>query len=406
MLRFAASPTGDMHLNDLRVAIVNYIYAKQKDEAFIVRIEDSDKARNIPGKDEEILMLLEKFALPHSQLFYQSENLHMHQTLAIRLLEEKKAFIAMDDGKEFKEAFDKHELTRLKEEKVPFQLHLHKPDASISIHDLIQGDITTTPDAVGSFVILDSDGIPSPNFASACDDMLSGIKMIISTDTHLTDAPKQSHIQNMLGYSEAITYIHLPPLLDADISVISLFEEGFLPDAIINYLIQIGNKTPVEIFTLPEAMEWFDIETISKTAERFDKEQLRMTNREHTRGMEDKRLSSLFGFADSDIGALAKLYLEEASTINELKSKIEPIFAKKECRGEWESEMRSLQKLIVEAPMIDEFERFEKYLIEHSGLSGEALSQPLRVLLTGAKSGPKLSSIYSLIKSYITEVAA
>lgn len=93
MLRFAPSPTGDMHIGNLRVAIINYIVAMQNNTSFIVRIEDTDKERNIEGKDEEILQILEKFSLPHSQLFYQSANLHIHQNLAIKLLDESKAFV-------------------------------------------------------------------------------------------------------------------------------------------------------------------------------------------------------------------------------------------------------------------------------------------------------------------------
>ena len=93
MLRFAPSPTGDMHIGNLRVAILNYLVSQQRHEQFIVRIEDTDKARNIEGKDTEIMQILEKFALKYDSVFHQSEHLHMHQTLAIKLLEQDKAFI-------------------------------------------------------------------------------------------------------------------------------------------------------------------------------------------------------------------------------------------------------------------------------------------------------------------------
>jgi len=93
MLRFASSPTGDMDIDTLRVAIFNYLIAQQRNESFIIRIDDSDKAKNIEGKDTEIMQILEKFALGHESVFHQSEHLHMHQTLAIKLLEEGKAFL-------------------------------------------------------------------------------------------------------------------------------------------------------------------------------------------------------------------------------------------------------------------------------------------------------------------------
>ncbi|HHH37838.1 MAG TPA: glutamate--tRNA ligase, partial [Epsilonproteobacteria bacterium] len=158
MLRFAPSPTGDMHIEQLRVALFNYIVAKQRDEQFIVRIEDRDKEQNIEGKDTEILQILEKFALPHDHVYHQSENLHMHQTLAIRLLEEGKAFVCTctpdmlaSDREQARqnrvayhysgrcETMKSGELERLKEEKTPFVIRLKKPVASIVYHDLIHG---------------------------------------------------------------------------------------------------------------------------------------------------------------------------------------------------------------------------------------------------------------------------
>jgi len=100
MFRFAPSPTGDMHINNLRIALCNYIVAKQKNDKFIVRIDDRDKEQNLEGKDTEILEILEKFALPYDRVFHQSENLHIHQTLAIRLLQENKAFVCTCSAEE------------------------------------------------------------------------------------------------------------------------------------------------------------------------------------------------------------------------------------------------------------------------------------------------------------------
>jgi len=167
----------------------------------------------------------------------------------------------------------------------------------------------------------------------------------------------------------------------------------------------MGHETPQEIFTLPQAIEWFDIQKTLETPQ-FNKQTLRSINAAHLRMMEDKKLSSLFGFADSDIGKLAKVYLNEASTINELKGKIEPIFAKKECRGEWGESMKTLQELIIQAPMLAEFDAFKAYLIKHSKLDETQLLTPLRLLMTGAEDEVELSLIYPYIKSYITEVVA
>lgn len=435
MLRFSPSPTGDMHIENLRVAIFNYMVAKQKNVNFIVRIEDTDKERNIEGKDTEILQILEKFALPHDSVSHQSENLHIHQTLAIRLLEEKKAFVCTctpqqleadrEDAKKNNVAYrysgrcsyvGAEELATLKEDKTPFVIRIKTPEKAITTHDLIKGDTVTAPDEVDSFVILKADATPTYNFACACDDMISGVSFIIRGEEHLSNTPRQKHIKQLLGYEEETQHAHLPALLNAQgekmskqddaSSVKWLFEQGFIPDAIANYLILLGNKTPTEIFTLPEALEWFKLENISKSAATFDIDKLRFINRKHLGMMEDKKLSSLFGFADADIGKLAKIYLEEASTVNELESKIKPIFAPKDFGGKWGEQMRIMEKLIADAPMIDTFEAFQSYIIKESGLEGESLLKPLRLLLTGAQHGPELSDIYPLIKSYLLEVAS
>jgi glutamyl-tRNA synthetase len=186
-----------------------------------------------------------------------------------------------------------------------------------------------------------------------------------------------------------------------------MFKEGFIPDAIINYLTLLGNsEVPKEVFTLPQAIEWFKLENISNLPVEFDIDKLRFINKEHLKLMADKQLSTLFGFADADIGKLAKLYLEEVSTITELESKIKPIFTAKNFECEWSNEMKIMEKIIQDAPMIKSYNDFKSYVEKESGLKDENFSKPLRLLLTGAETGPKLSDIYPLIKSYLLEVAS
>ena len=431
MLRFAPSPTGDMHIGNLRVAILNYLVSQQRKESFLVRINDTDKAANIEGKDTEIMQILEKFALVHDSVFHQSEHLHMHQIMAIKLLEQDKAFVCTCTESEIEvekekakaknipyrysgkcENKDKAQHLKLKESGTPFVLRLKKPTDDICYHDLIQGDIRVTPEEIDAFIILQADSTPTDNFASACDDMLSGISMIIEEDNTSIDTAKQIHIKEQLGFDADVTYAHIPMTLTTakndDKSYVKwFFEQGFIPDAIINYLLLLGNKeVHQEIFTLPQAIEWFNLENISNVALPFDIDKLRFINREHLRGMDDKLLSSLFGFADAQVGQLVKLYLEEASTINELALKIRPIFAPKLFEGKWAEEMKIMQKIIADAPMIDDFNEFKSYLMKESGLDEESLIKPLRRLLTGVEYGPKLSHIYPLIKSYLLEIAS
>lgn len=425
MLRFAPSPTGDMHIDTLRVAIVNYLVSQQRDEPFIIRIEDRDKAKNIEGKDTEIMQILEKFALKHDNVFHQSEHLHMHQTLAIRLLEEGKAFVCTcgDEKKDtapysghcFNE--DRSEHARLKESGTPFVIRIKKPEENIVYDDLIRGETLSTPDEVDSFVILDSEGIPSEDFASACDDMLSGVNFIICAEDNLGDTPRQIHIKKALGYEEETAYAHLPGIMNSDdkkmqqsdetATVKWLFEEGYIPDAVINYLLLLGNtEIPAEIFTLPEAIAWFKLENLSRSEAIFDINKLRFINREHFRMMDDKRLSTLFGFADADIGKLAKLYLGELSTVKELDAIIKAIFSPKDFNGQWGKEMRILEKCILALPMINSFDEFQATLMKESGLEDQHFHTPLRILLTGAEKGPELSDVFPLINPYLLEVAS
>ena len=432
MLRFASAPTGDMHIDTLRVAILNYLVAQQRNDQFLVRIEDTDTKRNIEGKDTEIMMMLEKFALKHNSVFHQTEHLNLYQTLALRLLKEKKAFVCkcteekIEAQKEEAKANNKayhysgccqelapEEYMALKESGETFVVRIKKPNTDIESNDLIKGNISTTADEVDSFIILDTNGIPSYDFACACDDMLSNISFIIRGEAYLKNTPKQQHIKNLLGYENETLSAHLPSILNEnakedDTSTVKwLFEQGFVPDAILNYLLLIGNENaPKDVFTLPEAIEWFNLENIAQSTEKFDLEKLRFINREHLRMIDDKQLSTLFGFADADIGKLAKLYLEECSTISELEAKIRPIFKAKDFTGKWAKEMTLLSKIIFNAPAFESFDKFKEHIIKESGLKEENISTPLRYLLTATGDGPELSAIYPFIKSYILEVAS
>ena len=423
MLRFAPSPTGDMDIGTLRVALLNYLVATQRSEPFLVRIEDIDKERNIEGKDTEFMQILEKFAIRHDQVYHQSEHRNIHLTLAVRLLEEEKAFVCTcpvndpetDPCRGACMEADASVYTRLKESGEPFVVRIRKPQGNIIFHDLIQGDVVTAPDAIESFVILKADATPTQDFATACDDMLSNISLIIRQEEQLLHTPKQIHIKQELGYQEETQYAHLPALLNEEGETLSgkdetfwlkwFFEQGFIPDALINYLILLGSSNaPGEIFYFPEAHEWFSLGDLSTSPVRFELDRLRAINREHLRMMDDKRLSTLFGFADADIGKLAKVYLEEASTINELAARIRPILAPKRFEGEWEASMRQIQHALIDAPMFETFDELKTYVAEETGLKGEALLTPLRLLLTGDKEGPELDRIYPCIRSYLLEV--
>ncbi|MFX4211110.1 glutamate--tRNA ligase [Aliarcobacter butzleri] len=431
MLRFAPSPTGDMHIGNLRVAIFNYIVSKQLKEDLIIRIEDTDKERNIEGKDKEILEILNLFSIEYKTVFYQSDNLKYHQKMALQLMTQKKAFACFCSDEKLEELREESIkkgipfrydgfCENLSDEAVlnvnaPFTVRLKKPDHNIKFTDLLKGDFDYAPFDIDSFIILRQDKTPTYNYACSVDDMLMDISIVIRGEDHISNTPKQIHIRDSLGYTKEIKYVHLPIILNAQTgkkmskrddasSVKWLIEQGFLPSAIANYLVLMGNKTPSEIFTLEEAIEWFKIENISKSSAKFDIDKLRFINRKHIENLDDMRLSKILGFADSDIGKLGKLFLEEASTIKEIKEKIEPIFATKTTLEGFENEFKSIKECLQKAPYFDNYEDLKNYIVNETSLKGKNLFKPLRYILTGVENGPNLSDIYPLIKNYLGDI--
>ncbi|WP_418185589.1 glutamate--tRNA ligase [Aliarcobacter vitoriensis] len=431
MLRFAPSPTGDMHIGNLRVAVFNYIVAKQLNEGLIIRIEDTDKERNIEGKDKEILEILNLFSIEYESLFYQSANLKYHQKMALQLMTEKKAFACFcSDEKleELKEESIKKGIPfrydnfceNLSDETVlntnaPFTVRLKKPEQNIKFTDILKGDFDYAPFDIDSFIILRQDKTPTYNYACSVDDMLMDISIVIRGEDHISNTPKQIHIRNSLGYTKEIKYVHLPIILNAQTgkkmskrddasSVKWLIEQGFLPSAIANYLVLMGNKTPTEIFTLEEAIDWFKIENVSKSSAKFDIDKLRFINRKHIEMLDDMRLSKILGFADADIGKLAKLYLEETSTTKEIKSKIDDIFSQKNSLEGFEDEFKIIKESLKNATYFETYDELKNYVVEKTALKGKNLFKPLRFILTGTENGPNLADIYPFIKNYLGEI--
>ena len=424
MLRFAVSPTRDMHIEDLRIALFSHILSKQLNEELLIRVDDSDTKKNIEGKDKEILELLGLFSIDYGRVIYQSENIKYHTQMAMKLLLDKKAFncfcsqeaLALDKEKAKKEKkpyrYSGFCETISDETKfncnAPFVVRLKEPKQPIKFTDSIKGSFSYEPSNLDSFFILNQDKSPTSNFASAVDDMLYDISTILKDEKQLANTPQQIHIRKSLGYEKEINYIHIPNISNLEESNSSsikfLIDEGYLPVAIANYLVLLGYNTPKEIFTIEEAEQWFDINKISKEPVTFDINKLNSLNKEHLKTMDELRLSKILGYADKDIGLLAKIYLEECNTTKEIKEKIDTIFAKKKSLKDLKEEYKTLKECLQKAPFIENFNDFKTYLIEQTNLKENQLLTPLRYTLTGVKSGPDLSEIYPLIKNYLGEI--
>ena len=421
MLRFASSPTCDMHIGDLRVALLNYIVSKQRDEDLIVIIEDTDKEKNIEGKDQEILDTLGLFNIEFSQTIYQSESVRFHTAMALQLIHEKKAFScfcsdnwldkkreeAKQENKEYRydDACRNLPAELVIDNMSPFTIRITRPDSTISIKDHIKGDVSFETNDVDSFIIMNQDKRPTYDFSSAVDDMLSNISIVIRDEKYMSSTPKQDHIRASLSYDKKIEYAHLPSILNGDtISVKSLLEEGFLPEAISNYLISIGSETPKEIFTLNEAQDWFSLENMSESPAPFDIDALRHINKEHLKLLDTKELSRYVGFADEEIGSLARTYLEEVSTTKELKAKISQIFAPSDIPEEFSSQAQTIVNVIKKAPYFENYNDFKNHIMRESQLAEEDFSIVLRILLTNTQDGPQMDALYNCLKNYIGEI--
>ncbi|WP_334085798.1 glutamate--tRNA ligase [Helicobacter typhlonius] len=436
MLRFAPSPTGDMHIGNLRAAIFNYIIAKQSRQKFLIRIEDTDIARNIEGKDKEILNILNLFGLLWDNLVYQSDNFDKHRQLAQYLIDKGLAFYCYC-SKEFLES----KRLEAKEQKRPFrydmqwaELEKHtnpKPvvrlkgaESAISFIDAIKGEVRFEANEIDSFVILKDDGIPTYNFACAVDDMLYDISFIVRGEDHVSNTPRQILIHRALGYDKVLGYAHLPIILgesgskmskrDSASSVAWLLEEGFLPQAIVNYLVSMGNHAPSEVFKLQDTYEWFDIKHIAKSPVKFDIKRLRFLNREHFKTLNEQEFALLLDSKDPSVGALAKLHLQEASTLNEIRAKIGCIFApknimQKENDESYEQECRMLYAFLREmieshSEDLKDYESMKNALLQKSNLKGKRFFKPLRILLTGTTHGLELSELYPYLRFFLRDI--
>lgn len=277
------------------------------------------------------------------------------------------------------------------------------PNETICFNDLLQGEFEYKAEDVDAFNILNHDKTPTYNYACAIDDMLYNITTVIRSERHLSNTPKQIYIRKLLGYTQEINYIHLPKI-ENEQSVQSLISEGFLPAAIANYLVLLGNKTPKEIFTLEEAISWFAVENLSKTPSSFEMDKLRVINQKHLETMDNMRLSKLLGFADEDIGKLGKLYLNECSTLNEIKSKIDAIFSAKPNLAKLETQIALLQQPLKNAPFFEEYNDLKAYLNKQTNLTEEEISLALQYVLTGETTREDVSKIYTFIKNYLGEI--
>ncbi|MCS7199634.1 MAG: glutamate--tRNA ligase [Caldimicrobium sp.] len=296
--RFPPSPTGHLHLGGARTALFNYLFARHQGGKFILRFEDTDKERSKEEYVESIISALEWLGLKWDEgPYFQSKRFSLYQEYAQRLYEEGKAYYC-ECSKELLEARKKELQERGLKTRydgtcrdknlspAPGRaLRIKIPEISeIIFDDLLRGKIVFPPDEVDDFIILRSDGSPTYQFAVVVDDITMGITHVIRGDDHISNTPKQLVIYRALGVDPPL-FAHIPMVLGPDgnrlskrhgaRSILEYKEEGYLPQAIINYLARLGwGYGDQEYFTMEELIEKFDLQKVNLAPARFDPEKL------------------------------------------------------------------------------------------------------------------------------------
>ncbi len=340
--RYAPSPTGKMHVGNLRSALYEFLVAKHAGGDFILRIEDTDRERFMDGATEIIFRTLEAAGLAHDEgpdrdggygPYVQSERVAagIYMERALELVEKGEAYYCfcdkerldslkaeMVDGKEVR-MYDKHCLSLSKEEVEenlaagkPFVIRQNIPnEGTTTFHDELYGDISVENAELDDMVLIKSDGYPTYNFANVVDDHLMHITHVVRGNEYLSSAPKYQRLYDAFGW-ESPVYIHLPLITDESHKKLSkrsghasfedLLGQGFLPEAVVNYVALLGwsPEDNREIFSLDELIRDFDYHRISKSPAVFDMVKLRWMNGEYLKAMD---FETFYGMAEPWIRA-------------------------------------------------------------------------------------------------------
>ena len=326
--RFAPSPTGYMHIGNLRTALYCYLVAKKEDGTFILRIEDTDQARKVEGAEEIIYNTLKECGLHHDEgpdvggeygPYVQSERMKsgVYKEYALKLVEMGKAHICFckeEDIQAQKEVIEakgesfiyRDPCKKLSKEEIQARIDAGEPyvvrqnidpNGKTTFNDEIYGDVTVDNETLDEMILLKSDGYPTYNFANVIDDHLMGITHVVRGKEYLSSAPKYNLLYEALGW-EIPKYIHCPPVMkdehnklskrNGDASFQDLVAKGYLPEAILNYICLLGwsPEEEREIYSLEELCKVFNVKRINKNGAIFDIEKLKWMNGVYLRNMD------------------------------------------------------------------------------------------------------------------------
>ncbi len=369
--RFAPSPTGFMHVGNLRTALYEYLIAKSFNGKFVLRIEDTDQERLVEGAVQVIYDTLKQVGIFHDEgpdvggdfgPYIQSKRKNLYLPYAQELVKSGKAYYcfcskerldSMHKGEHVFEGYDRH-CRDLSQEEVDKQLAAGTPyvirqkmpmTGFTTFTDVVYGEITIENTELEDQILIKSDGYPTYNFANVVDDHLMGITHVVRGCEYLTSTPKYNLLYEAYGW-ELPTYVHLPMIMgkneDGSVSKLSkrhgstgfvdLVNEGYLPEAIVNYIALLGwcPKDNREIFTLSELAEYFSVDGISKSPAVFDYDKLTWMNGEYLRAMTLDGFTQLampsykkvFPDQDLDWGVLSSILQPRVTKLNQIADMI------------------------------------------------------------------------------------
>jgi len=458
-VRFAPSPTGHLHIGNVRTAILNWLFAKNTGGKFILRIEDTDLERSADKYTDQICEDLQWLGLnwdegpgvggPH-QFYRQSQRLAIYKEYAQKLLDAGKAYYCFCTPQELeemrKESLAKGETIKYnrkcfhltEQQKKGYLAEGRKaairflvPAQQIIFNDLVKGQLSFDGENIGDFVIMRGEGIPTYNFAAVVDDGLMEITHIIRGDDHVSNTPKQVVIYHALGFSLP-QLIHIPMILGPDKTRLSKRHgatsidyyryRGYLPEVIINFLslLSWSSVSGEEILSIEQLIEEFDFKRISKAAAVFDIEKLNWMNGHYIRQLNPERLTEyaipFLKEANYPVGdfertkkimSLLQNYLdymdqvaEQAAIFYQDTVSIDDpearMMIRKDCsRKIFWSFLRELDT--IEELDANLFRKMMKTAQNETGIMGKDLWVPIRIVLTGKMHGPELPHIAEIL---------
>lgn len=449
--RFAPSPTGYMHIGNLRTALYEYLIAKSQKGKFILRIEDTDQERFVEGAIDIIYNTLKLTGLHYDEgpdiggeygPYIQSQRMGIYMDYAKELVEKGQAYYcfctkerleALKTSNKEGEAFSKYDrhCLHLSSEQVqknldagmPFVIRQKMPtEGTTTFHDVVYGDITVENAELDDQILMKADGFPTYNFANVVDDHLMKITHVVRGSEYLSSTPKYSLLYEAFGW-EAPVYVHLPAVMrdthnklskrHGDKSFEDLVKEGFLVEAIVNYIALLGwspsdNK---EIFTLKELEKAFDINGLSKSPSIFDIKKLTWMNGEYIKAMEadtfyrtiESRLKDAVKNTALDLKKIAALLQKRLETLNDIAPLVDffdtlpeystELYIHKKMKTTEEIALSSLKASL---PVLEQLSDWNETtihdtlmsLVQELGIKNGQLLWPIRTALSGESTSP------------------